>query len=144
MKIISRMISFLSFVFIGCSTVKIYEKYGEETELVDNNRSKILIEKFTAFDKNKSFLTFTSDFNNLITVKNGDSLVFNKKRKTLSMLGFTDGCIILNNKDVMITIDKRQDIKLNKEQLSKYKFIYIAKEKNHYTIEYTNRAISFL
>lgn len=60
------------------------------------------------------------------------------------MLGFTDGCIILNNKDVMITIDKQQDIKLNKEQLSKYKFIYIAKEKNHYTIEYTNRAISFL
>ncbi|RXM38454.1 hypothetical protein BOQ62_17140 [Chryseobacterium sp. CH21] len=132
------------FVFIGCSTIKISEKYGVEMNVVDNVRSKVLIEKFNTYDKNKSFLTFTSEFNNFITVKNGYSLVLYKRAETVSMLGFTTACIVFNNKDVIITIDNKQDIKLNKVQLPKYKFIYVGKDKNHYTIEYTNHAKSFL
>ncbi|STC92924.1 Uncharacterised protein [Chryseobacterium carnipullorum] len=49
-------------------------------EIVDNVRSKVLIKKFDAHDKNKSFLTFTSKFDNLITVKNEDSTILNKKK----------------------------------------------------------------
>ncbi len=41
-------------------------------------------------------------------------------------------------------LDNKQDIKLNKEQLPKYKFIYIGKDKKRYTVEYTNLAKSFL
>lgn len=112
-------------------------------KIVDNVRSKILIKKFDAHDKSKSFLDFTSQFDNLITVKNGDSIVLNKKSKTMPMLGFTTSCVIFNNKDVTIIIDNKQTIKLNKEQLPKYKFIYVAKDRNHYKIEYTNDAKSF-
>ncbi|MBO9691678.1 hypothetical protein [Chryseobacterium sp.] len=119
MKIFNGMISFLLFAFIGCTSV-------------------------TMYDKNKSFLTFTSEFDNFITVKNGDNLIINKRGKTTPMLGFTAACIIVNNKDVVITIDNEQDIKLNKEQLPKYKFIYIGKDKKRYTVEYTNLAKSFL
>ncbi|GEJ43607.1 hypothetical protein [Chryseobacterium sp. ON_d1] len=144
MKILNGMISFLLFAFIGCTSVTTSEKYGIEAEVVDNVRSKVLIEKFNAYDKNKSFLTFTSEFDNFITVKNGDSLIINKRGKTAPMLGFTAACIIVNNKDVVITIDNKQDIKLNKEQLPKYKFIYIGKDKKRYTVEYTNLAKSFL
>ncbi|MCJ7936199.1 MAG: hypothetical protein MUW56_21850 [Chryseobacterium sp.] len=144
MKTLNRIIVLCSFIFIGCSTVKTTEIYGTEMEIVENVRSKVMIKKFNAQDKNKSFLTFTSEFDNLITVKNEDSIVFNKKRKTLPMLGITDGCIIINNKDVTITIDNKQIIKLNKQQLPKYKFIYVGKDKNHYRIEYTNNAKSFM
>lgn len=144
MKILNGMISFLLFAFIGCTSVTTSEKYDIESEVVDNVRSKVLIEKFNAYDKNKSFLTFTSEFDNFITVKNGDSLIINKRGKTVPMLGFTAACIIVNNKDVVITIDNKQDIKLNKEQLPKYKFIYIGKDKKRYTVEYTNLAKSFL
>ncbi|RXM50313.1 MULTISPECIES: hypothetical protein [unclassified Chryseobacterium] len=143
MKIFSIIICF-SFVFIGCSTVKVTEKYGLEMKIVENVRSKVLIKKFNAEDKTKSFLDFTSEFDNLITVKNGDSIVLNEKSKTLSMLGYTNSCIILNNKDVTIIIDNKQTIKLNKEKLPSYKFIYVGKNKNHYKIEYTNNAKSFL
>ncbi|MGE8514225.1 MAG: hypothetical protein ACN6N7_16105 [Chryseobacterium culicis] len=144
MKIVNKIICFFSFVFIGCSTVKTSEKYGVEMNVVDNVRSRVLIEKFNAYDKNKSFLIFTSEFKNVITVKNGDSLVINKKAETASMLGFTTACIIFNNKDVIIIIDNKKEIKLNEVQLPKYKFIYVGKDKNHYIIEYTNHAKSFL
>ncbi|MBP1163236.1 hypothetical protein JOE44_000120 [Chryseobacterium sp. PvR013] len=142
---ISYLIIFLfPFVFIGCSTVKTSEKYGAEIDVVDNVRSRVLIEKFNTYDKNKSFLIFTSEFKNVITVKNGDSLVINKNAETTSMLGFTTACIIFNNKDVIIIIDNKKEIKLNEVQLPKYKFIYVGKDKNHYIIEYTNHAKSFL
>ncbi|KMQ64275.1 hypothetical protein ACM46_08250 [Chryseobacterium angstadtii] len=113
-------------------------------EVVDNVRSKVMIKKFHAQNKNKSFLDFTSQFDNLITVKNGDSIVLNEKSKTLPMLGYTNSCVIFNNKEVEIIIDKKHKMKLNKEQLPKYKFIYIEKDKNHYKIEYTNKARSFM
>ncbi|MFY1048474.1 hypothetical protein [Chryseobacterium sp. GP-SGM7] len=144
MKAFNRIIVCFSFAFISCSAVKTTEVYGTEMEIVDNVRSRVMIKKFNAQDKNKSFLDFTSQFDNLITVKNGDSIVINEKSKTLPMLGFTTGCVIFNNKEVTITIDNKQTIKLNKEQLPKYKFIYIEKNKNHYKIEYTNGAKSFL
>lgn len=139
-----NIIIFCLFVFISCSTVKTSEIYGTEMEIVDNVRSKVMIKKFNAQDKNKSFLTFTSEFDNIITVKNGDSLVLDKRSKTMPMLGFTTTCVIFNDKEIIITIDKKQEIKLNKEQLPKYKFIYIGKDKNHYKIEYTNKARSFM
>lgn len=144
MKAFNRIIICFSFAFISCSAVKTSEIYGKEMEIVDNVRSRVMIKKFNAQDKNKSFLTFTSEFDNLITVKNKDSIVFNKKRKTLPMLGITDGCIIFNNKEVEIIIDNKHKIKLNKEQLPKYKFIYIWKDRNKYKIEYTNEAKSFM
>ncbi|AZA48687.1 hypothetical protein EG346_11060 [Chryseobacterium carnipullorum] len=144
MKIFNKIIVCCSFVFISCSAIKTTEIYGKEMEIVDNVRSKVLIKKFDAHDKNKSFLTFTSKFDNLITVKNEDSTILNKKSETMPTLGFTAACIIFNNKDVTITIDNKQNIKLNKDQLPKYKFIYIGKDKNHYKIEYTNEAKSFM
>lgn len=139
-----NIIIFCLFVFISCSTVKTSETYGKEMEIVENVRSKVLIEKFNAKDKDKSFLDFASQFDNVITVKNGDSIVLNEKSKTLPMLGYTNSCIIFNNKDVEIIIDHKDKIKLNKEQLPKYKFIYIWKDKNNYKIEYTNKARSFM
>ncbi|MDR6464577.1 hypothetical protein [Chryseobacterium sediminis] len=148
LKLLNRISNLVIFLFpivlISCSTIKIFEKYDIEKDVVDNERSKVLIEKFNAYDKNKSFVTFTSEFNNFITVKNGDSLIINKRVRTAPMLGFTTACIIFNNKDVVITIDNKQEIKLNKEQLPKYKFIYVGKDRKHYTIEYTNLAKSFL
>lgn len=38
-------------VLISCSTIKILEKYGLEKDIVDNERSKVLIEKFNANEK---------------------------------------------------------------------------------------------
>lgn len=143
MKTFNRIIICFSFAFTSCIALKINEIYGTEMGIVDNVRSKVLIKKFNAEDKTKSFLDFTSQFDNLITVKNGDSLILNKRSKTMPMLGFTTACIIFNNKDVIITIDNKQTIKLNKQQLPKYKFIYIGKDRNHYQIEYTNEAKSF-
>ena len=144
MKSFKTIIICFSFAVISCSTVKTSEIYGTEMEIVKNVRSKVLIEKFNAYDKDKSFLTFMSEFDNFITVKNGDSLIFSKKSKTMPMLGFTTACIIFNNRNTTISVDDKQKIKLNKEELPKYKFIYIGKHKNHYKIEYTNRAKSFL
>jgi len=143
MKKINRIIICFSFVFIGCSALKTTETYGIETKIVDNVRSKVLIKKFNAQDKNKSFLVFASGFDNVITVKNGDSIIFNEKSRTLPMLGYTNSCIILNNKMVTITIDNKHTIKLNKKQLPNYKFIYVGKDRSHYNIEYTNKAKSF-
>ncbi|MBP1164595.1 MULTISPECIES: hypothetical protein [unclassified Chryseobacterium] len=139
-----NIIIFCLFVFISCSTVKISETYGKEMEIVENVRSKVLIEKFDAQDKNKSFLTFVSGFDNFITVRNGDSIVLNEQGKTLPMLGITRACVIFNNKEVAITLDNKHEIKLNREHLPKYKFIYIWKVKNNYKIEYTNKARSFM
>lgn len=144
MKTLNKIIVLSSFISISCTTVKTTEIYGTEMEIVENVRSKVLIEKFNAKDKDKSFLIFANEFDNFITVKNGDSLVLNEKSKTTPMLGFTIGRIIFNNKEIIITIDNREIIKLNKEQLPKYKFIYIEKDKNHYKIEYTNKAKSFM
>ncbi|KFF01817.1 hypothetical protein [Chryseobacterium luteum] len=144
MKAFNRIIICFSFVFISCSAVKTTEEYGKEMEIVDNVRSRVMIKHFNASDKNKSFLTFTSGFDNLITVKNDDSIVLNEKSKTMPMLGLTNSCVIFNNKEVEIIIDNKHKIKLNKEQLPKYKFIYIGKDKNHYKIEYTNKAHSFM
>jgi hypothetical protein len=39
-----------------------------------------------------------------------------------------------NNKDVIIIIDNKKEIRLNEVQLPKYKFIYVGKDKNHYTL----------
>lgn len=144
MKAFNRIIICFSFAVISCSTVKTTEVYGTEMEIVDNVRSKVMIKKFNAQDKNKSFLDFASQFDNLITVKNGNSIVLNEKSKTLPMLGYTNSCVIFNNKEVEIIIDNKHKIKLNKEQLPKYKFIYIWKDRNNYKIEYTNEAKSFL
>ncbi|WP_185290496.1 hypothetical protein [Chryseobacterium lactis] len=144
MKVFNRIIICFSFAFISCFAVKTTEIYGKEMEIVDNVRSRVMIKKFNAQDKNKSFLDFTSQFDNLITVKNGDSIVLNEKSKTLPMLGYTNSCVIFNNKEVEIIIDNKHKIKLNKEQLPKYKFIYVEKNKNNYKIEYTNNAKSFL
>lgn len=144
MKILNKIIFCIVFASIGCSTVKTTEIYGTDMEIVDNVRSKVLIKKFNAQDKNKSFLDFTSTFDHLITVKNGDSIILNEKSKTLPMLGYTNSCIIFNNKEVTITIDNKQKINLSQKQLPKYKFIYIGKDKNNYKIEYTNIARSFL
>jgi hypothetical protein len=144
MKAFNRIIICFSFAVISCSTVKTTEVYGTEMEVVDNVRSRVMIKKFNAQDKNKSFLDFASQFDNLITVKNGDSIVLNEKSKTLPMLGYTNSCVIFNNKEVEIIIDNKHKIKLNKEQLPKYKFIYVGKDRNHYKIEYTNEAKSFL
>lgn len=58
-------------------------------------------------------MTFTSEFDNYITVKSGDSLIINKRVRTAPMLGFITACMIFNNKNVVITIDNRQEIKLN-------------------------------
>lgn len=132
------------FVFVSCSAVKVTEIFGSEKEIVESVRSKVLIKKFNAQSKNKSFLDFGSTFDNVITVKNGDSIILNEKSTTMPMLGYTNSCIILNNKEVTIIIDHKQTIKLNKKQLPKYKFIYVGKDKNHYKIEYTNNAKSFL
>lgn len=143
MKTLNRIIVLCSFIFIGCSTVKTTEIYGTEMEIVDNVRSRVMIKKFNAYDRNKSFLVFADKFDNLITVKNADSIVLNEKSKTLPMLGYTNSCVIYNNKEVTIIIDNKQTIKLNKEQLPKYKFIYVEKDKNRYKIEYTNNAKSF-
>ena len=144
MKVFNRIIICFSFAFISCFAVKTTEIYGKEMEIVDNVRSRVMIKKFNAQDKNKSFLDFTSQFDNLISVKNGDSIVLNEKSKTLPMLGYTNSCVIFNNKEVEIIIDNKHKIKLNKEQLPKYKFIYVEKNKNNYKIEYTNNAKSFL
>ncbi|MDC8104689.1 hypothetical protein MTQ00_09070 [Chryseobacterium sp. B21-037] len=144
MKTFNRIIICFAFPFISCSTVKTTEVYGTEMEIVDNVRSRVMIKKFKAQDKNKSFLDFASQFDNLITVKNGDSIVLNEKSKTLPILGYTNSCVIFNNKDVEIVIDNKHEIKLNKEQLPKYKFIYMWKDRNNYKIEYTNEAKSFL
>ncbi|WP_029292418.1 hypothetical protein [Chryseobacterium hispalense] len=143
MKTFNRIIICFSFVFISCSAVKTTEIYGTETKIVDNVRSQVLIKKFNAEDKNKSFLVFASGFDNVITVKNEDSIILNEKSRTLSILGYTNSCIILNNKEVTITIDNKQTVKLNKEKLPNYKFIYVGKDRNHYKIEYTNNAKSF-
>jgi len=144
MKAFNRIIICFSFAVISCSAVKTTEVYGTEMEIVDNVRSRVMIKKFNAQDKNKSFLDFASQFDNLITVKNGDSIVLNEKSKTLPMLGYTNSCVIFNNKEVEIIIDNKHKIRLNKEQLPKYKFIYIWKDRNNYKIEYTNEAKSFM
>jgi hypothetical protein len=123
MKTINIILFFFCFVLIACTSMKISEVYGTEMEIVDNVRSKVLIEKFKAQDKNKSFLDFASQFDNVIKVKNGDSIVLNEKSKTLPMLGYTNSCIIFNNKEVTIIIDDKQEIKLNKEQWSYYLWV---------------------
>ncbi|MCW3170716.1 hypothetical protein OMO38_19475 [Chryseobacterium sp. 09-1422] len=105
MKSFKTIIICFSFAVINCSTVKTTEIYGTEMEIVKNVRSKVLIEKFNAYDKDKSFLTFMSEFDNFITVKNGDSLIFSKKSKTMPMLGFTTACIIFNNRNITIRIN---------------------------------------
>lgn len=143
MKRLNKIIICFSFAFISCSAIKTTEIYGTEMEIVDNVRSQVLIKEFNAKDQDKSFLIFADEFDNFITVKNGDSLVLNEKSKTTPMLGFTIGRVIFNNKDVTIIIDNKDKIKLNKKQLPKYKFIYIEKDKNKYQIEYTNKAKSF-
>ncbi|WP_139329360.1 hypothetical protein, partial [Chryseobacterium ureilyticum] len=102
---------------MSCSAIKITEVYGKEMEIVESVRAKVMIKNLKAESKNKSFLVFASDFDNMITVKNGDSIVLNEMNKTLPMLGYTNSCIILNNKEVTIIIDHKQTIKLNKKQL---------------------------
>lgn len=130
----------LTIFLINCLGIK--SIYGESLE----------IDKNTAFDirklklnNNQSIVYFTETFdNNLLQIEVDKKIVFNQRLKTIEQLGYADSCIIENNKNVLIIIDNKKQIKLHSEKLPKYKFIYIKKDRNHYKVEYTNKIKSFL
>ncbi|SHF71679.1 RHS repeat-associated core domain-containing protein [Chryseobacterium vrystaatense] len=139
MKIDNKIILLLILFLMNCSSVKsTYEKSLESDE-----KSGFVIRKLKLYS-DQSIIYFTESFDNNLQIEVNKKIVYNKKIETIEQLGYAGSCVIENNKDVVITIDDKKQIKLNSEQLPKYKFIYIGKDKNHYKIEYTNIARSFL
>ena len=142
MNIHTRILIFLSLFFLSCSSIKsIHEKD------LDNNKTdkkSILVIKKSKLTHNQSIIYFTEAFDNNIQIEVNQKIIYNRKIETIEQLGYAGSCIIENNKEVIIRIDHKKQIKLNPEELPKYKFIYIEKEGRNYKVEYTNTVKRFL
>ncbi|MDN4030187.1 hypothetical protein [Chryseobacterium gambrini] len=141
MKVHSKIFLFLILFLISCQGVRsIYEKRLNVDKSDINSVS--LLEK-TKLNNNQSIIYFCESFDNKLQIEVNGKIVFDRKLKTIEQLGYAGSCIVENDKDVSIIVDNKKYIKLNSEKLPKYKFIYVAKNKRNYKIEYTNKAKSF-
>lgn len=139
MKIDNKILLLLFLFLMNCSSVK--STFNNDLE--SDKKSVIVIKKLN-LNNTQSIIYFTETFDNNVQIEINKKIIYNKKIETIEQLGYAGSCIIENDKNVIITIDSKKQIQLNNEQLSKYKFIYIEKDKNHYRIEYTNKIKTFL
>lgn len=139
MKIDNKILMLLILFLINCSSIK--STFNKDFE--SNKKTDLVIKKLN-LGNNQSIIYFTETFDNNLQIEVNKKIIYNKKIETIEQLGYAGSCIIENDKDVIITIDDQKNLKLNSKELPKYKFIYIEKDKNHYKIDYTNNARSFL
>lgn len=104
--------------------------------------SKVLYNKYELHKDEKSLIVFESNFNNVVKIIN-DKIIVNRNIETKPTLGFAAPCIINNLSDVSIFIDGKKKITLKPENINNYKFIYINKHRNRYSILFTNKAHSY-
>ncbi len=141
MKLLNRSFAFIVLFFFNCSSTKFI--YENNLSVDKDDKSSIFLLEKLEIKKNQSIIYFTETFDNMIQIKGDQENVFNERLVTVPQLGFAGACIISNDKEVSIKIDNKKEIILNKEKLSKYKFIYVGKSNMNYTVEFTNKARTF-
>lgn len=141
-----RIIKYLLFIFLvllfyNCLQVKSVFDTGLIVDK-DHRRSNYIIDKFEIKSDN-AIIYFTDGFkDDSIQIINGKNLIYSRKLNTMRQISLAGSCIIKNNIETLIMINQNK-IKLNKEKLSSYKFIYLMKNGKKFTLEYTNTAKSF-
>lgn len=139
LKIYNRILLLLILFLMNCSNIQsIYDN-----DLESDKKSILVINKLQ-LAYNQSIIYFTEAFDNNIQIEVNQKIIYNRKIETIEQLGYAGSCIIENDKEVIIRIDHKKQIKLNPEELPKYKFIYIEKERRNYKVEYTNTVKRFL
>ncbi len=138
----------LSFIFIiillfGCSNVQ--NKFLNEVP----DFNKYTLEKLNATESYKSLIFLTAWFEkDTVQIINGEKMLKNEPANTLSQLSLAIAQVVENDKDVTINIlsNKKTEIILTKNNLAKYKFVYISRSldnRKKYLIEYTNKVRYF-
>jgi len=143
MNNIYKIYLLICFLFLtSCSNIHfLYENESLSNKI--EGISKVLYDKYDLYKDEKSLIVFESNFNNVVKIINDNKIIFNRNIKTKPTLGFAAPCIINNFSDVSIFIDNKKKITLKPENISNYKFIYINKHRNSYSILFTNKAHSY-
>lgn len=133
----------ICFLFLtNCSNVHfLYENESLSNKI--EGISKVLYDKYDLHKDEKSLIVFESNFNNMVKIINNNKIIFNRNIETKPTLGFAAPCIINNFSDVLIFIDGKKKITLKPQNINNYKFIYINKHRNRYSILFTNKANSY-
>ena len=140
MNIINKIYYIICFLSLT-SCCKIHFLYQEKSLSNENEGiTKALYDNYDLRKDEKSLIVFESNFNNIVKVINGNEIIFNRSIKTKQTLGFAAPCVIDNSNDILIFIDDDKKIMLKSENINKYKFIYINKQRNKYSITLTNEA----
>ena len=131
--------TFILFLLFGCSNVK--SKFLNEVP----DFNKYMLEKLDATESNKSLIFLTAWFEkDTVQIINGEKMLRNEPTKTISQLSLAVAQVVENDKDVTIKVLSKQEtqITLTKNNLVKYKFIYISRSldnRKKYLVEYTNK-----
>ncbi|MCS3533073.1 hypothetical protein [Chryseobacterium sp. JUb7] len=141
MKSLNNICYIVYFLLLtNCSNTKyLYE----DVNMPIKGITKTLYDNYDLYKDEKSLIVFESDFNNEIKVINNNNVIFDRTIKTKPALGFAAPCIIDNSRDVLIFFDNKRKILVKSEKINKYKFIYINKNKNKYSIVFTNMAHAY-
>lgn len=131
--------TFIFLLLISCSNVK--SKFLNEVQDFDKNT----LEKLKATESNKSIIFLTAWFeNDTVQIINGKKMLRNEPANTISQLSLAVVQVVENDKDVAIKVlsEPETQITLTKNNLVKYKFIYISRSLDNrkmYFVEYTNK-----
>lgn len=136
MKIILALITMS--IILSCNVEKHYEK----GDFVKSKTLDILTEKFN-LNENTTAILFMETFNNdSLLIKNNKSEIIKKVLlNSRPQLELTSMQLLSNNEDIILDLKNSRKIFLKKEELSKYKLIYISKpayENDKYVIVFTN------
>ncbi|NML56729.1 hypothetical protein [Chryseobacterium cheonjiense] len=133
----------ICFLFLtSCSNTHLLYENKDLSDKIEGI-SKVLYDKYELHKDEKSLIVFESNFNNMVKIINDNKIIFNRNIETKPTLGFAAPCIINNFSDVSIFIDGKKKITLKPENINNYKFIYINKHGNRYSILFTNKAHSY-
>jgi hypothetical protein len=111
--------------------------------------NKYTLEKLNATESYKSLIFLTAWFEkDTVQIINGEKMLKNEPANTLSQLSLAIAQVVENDKDVTINIlsNKKTEIILTKNNLAKYKFVYISRSldnRKKYLVEYTNKVRYF-
>lgn len=136
MKIIVVLITM--FILLSCNV----ERHYERGSFIKNKKLNHLPEKFN-LNENESVIFFTETYNNdsLLFKNNKDEIIKKVLLNSRPQLELTSMQLLPNNEDIILDLKNSRKIIIKKKELSKYKFVYIAKpafKNDKYIITFTN------
>jgi hypothetical protein len=135
-----KKILIISLLYFICSCSNVKNIYNNERPYEGAQPNHPMLKTINATEASKTIIVFTTGFSKEpIVVKYNDTILKNRDLSTVSNVGLAGYEVVENKEDVEVSfLNTKIELIIKKENMQKYKYIYISKKEGKLIVEYSN------